>query len=180
MLKSTATGLRASLALLVTGMFALGGGGCVSSTLNEADLRPAGNQATTGVPSQSPQDTQPQALTVEGTSPPTLPAETLDRDAAATGSVSDPAKRQQAVDEIRSKAAVSSGQKTQIGPVPSSATGQMSAQEQADIAAKLEDSRQATGSELSDAEVEARKAAIRRLQQKGKSHYERALEAIEN
>ncbi|WP_075996512.1 hypothetical protein [Salaquimonas pukyongi] len=180
MLKSTATGLRASLALLVAVMLALGGGGCVSSTLNEADLRPVGNQATTGAPSQSPQDTQPQALTAERVPAETPPAEAVDRDAAATGSVGDPVKRQQAVDEIRSKAAASSGQKTQIGAVPGSATGQMSAQEQADIAAKLEDSRQATGAELSDAEVEARKAAIRRLQQKGKSHYDRALEAIEN
>ena len=101
-------------------------------------------------------------------------------DDTATGSVADPAKRQQALEEIRAKAAASSGEKTRIGTVPEAASEQMSLQEQSAIAAELEESRRATGSELSDAEVEARKAAIRRLQQKGKTHYERALDSIEN
>ncbi|MCB1416939.1 MAG: hypothetical protein KDJ64_11060, partial [Nitratireductor sp.] len=101
-------------------------------------------------------------------------------DETATGSVSDPVKRQQAINEIRTKAATSSGQKTQIGAVPASATEQMSSQEQADMASQLENSRQATGDALSDAEVEARKATIRRLQKKGQTHYQQTLDAIEN
>ena len=188
--------MRVALAALFAGMLAAAATGCVSSTLNTNDFRPVGGQ-TAASPSAAPQQSvqsqalvpqsEPQPLpqvTSEATSQ-SIPAQSIlpqpgNSDGTATGSVSDPVKRQQAINEIRTKAAASSGQKTQIGALPASATEQMSSQEQADIASRLENSRQATGAELSDAEVEARKAAVRRLQQKGKTHYQQTLEAIEN
>jgi len=183
--------MRVALAALFAGMLAAAATGCVSSTLNTNDFRPVGGQ-TAASPAAAPQQSvqsqalvpqsEPQPLpqvTSEAT-PQSIPPQPGNSDGTATGSVSDPVKRQQAINEIRTKAAASSGQKTQIGALPTSATEQMSSQEQADIASRLENSRQAAGAELSDAEVEARKAAVRRLQQKGKTHYQQTLEAIEN
>lgn len=167
---------RVVLAACLAGLLVAGASGCVSSTLESDDFRPVGGQSAASPPPQ--QNAQPQALTSSVPPQTTQPAN--NPDGMAAGSVSDPVKRQQALEEIRTKAAASSGEKTQIGAVPEAATGQMSSQEQSAIAAELENSRQAAGSELSDAEIEARKAAIRRLQQKGKTHYERTLESIEN
>lgn len=185
--------VRTVPAALLAGLLVFAGSGCVSSTLDSRDFRPVGgqtatSQSATGQRVPAAQDVQSQALPVapqdlaqtQSQVPSQVPPQASVSEDTATGSVGDPAKRQQAVDEIRAKAAVSSGQKTQIGAVPGAATEQMDTREQADIASKLDESRKAVGSELSDAEIEARQAAIRRLQKKGKTHYEQAVDAIEN
>lgn len=173
---------RVALAALFAVMLAAAATGCVSSTLETRDFRPVGGQTAASPVAAPQQSVQPQAL-----APQPLPEassqaalQPVNSDETATGSVADPIKRQQAIKEIRTKAAASSGQKTQIGAVPASATQQLSDQEQAEMAAQLETSRQATGTELSDAEIEARQAAILRLQKKGKTHYQQTLDAIEN
>jgi len=167
---------RTVLAACLAGLLTAGASGCVSRSLEAEDFRPVGSQ--TAVSSSPPPNVEPTALAPQTMPQTKLPAN--NSDGAATGSVSDPAKRQQALEEIRAKAAASSGEKTHIGAVPEAASRQLSSEEQSAIAADLENSRKAADSQLSDAEVEARKAAIRRLQQKGQTHYERAIDSIEN
>ncbi|MCB1384583.1 MAG: hypothetical protein KDJ80_01480 [Nitratireductor sp.] len=138
---------------------------------------PAGQQAPALSPAnagQSVADTaapQPIVPQTAGASP--APSSS----AAAAGN--DAASRERALAEIRAKAAHRSGQKTVIGAVPQAAGKQMSADEQQALQRELASELADQKTVISEGDVAAREAALRRLRARGKRHYQEAVEQIE-
>lgn len=109
----------------------------------------------------SQQDTQPQTL-------------------AETPSY-DPVQREQAVAEIREKAEQEgSGELTNAFAEPDGPNEPMNSSEQAQLINELEQNAQQNSNAIPDAELEAKQRSIRELQQKARSHYNNAVNNIQN
>ena len=93
----------------------------------------------------------------------------------------DPAQREQAVAEIREKAAQEGGGEltnafaNQDGP-----NEPMQASEQEQLIRELEQNAEQNANNIPDAELEAKQRSIRELQQKARSHYQNAVSNIQN
>lgn len=154
--------MRTSLILIAILYFSAG---CVSTTLESEQFRPAGSAQP------APATSNASAEPVELTSPDTV--------AAQAGGVN-PTAREQAVQEIRAKAAHTSGQKTQIGELPDTAAPQLTPAEQAQKQQQLKQAAAEASASVSDAEVQSKQESIRRLQNRARSHYDNAIDSIEN
>ncbi|MEM9279963.1 MAG: hypothetical protein AAGA76_15460 [Pseudomonadota bacterium] len=93
----------------------------------------------------------------------------------------DPAQRDQAVAEIREKAAQSgSGELTNAFVDQDGPNEPLTASEQAQLINELEQSAQRNSGSVTDAELEAKQRSIRELQQKARTHYDSAVNNIQN
>ena len=153
-------------------------GGCVSSALEPGQFRPVGaaNKPTSQSTARS---SEPVAIN---------PSKTVDETQQSGNSAAkntdpngiDEAARQRAIAEMRAKGQKTSGQKTTIGALPEPATSQLTDVEREQKARELSEKVDAVNETISEGEVETKQQSIRRLQQKAKSHYENAIENIEN
>lgn len=93
----------------------------------------------------------------------------------------DPAQREQAVAEIREKAAQEgSGELTNAFADQNGPGEPMVASEQAELINQLEQNAQQNSEYISDTELEAKQQSIRELQQKARTHYNNAVSTIQN
>ena len=92
----------------------------------------------------------------------------------------DEAAKQRAIAEMRAKGQKTSGQKTTIGALPETATSQLTDAEREQKARELAEKVDAVNQTITESEVETKQQSIRRLQQKARSHYDSAIENIEN
>ncbi len=93
----------------------------------------------------------------------------------------DPAQRELAVQEIRAKVdAPGSGQLTSAYVTNDGPTTPLTAQEQADKIAELEQSANQNSGSVSDAELAAKQQSIRDLRNQAKTHYNSAVNTIKN
>jgi len=93
----------------------------------------------------------------------------------------DPAQREQAVAEIRQKAAQpGSGELTNAFADPDGPNEAMTESEQAARISELEQSADRNASIVSDAELAEKQRSIRELQQKARNHYNNAVNTIKN
>ena len=93
----------------------------------------------------------------------------------------DPIQREQAIAEIRDKAAQpGSGELTNAFAEPDSPNEPMTPQEQAARIAEMERSAERNSGTISDAELAEKQRSIRELQEKAKNHYGNALNTIQN
>ena len=86
----------------------------------------------------------------------------------------------QAITEIRAKAANTGDAPPQINDVPVSTIKHLTAQQQALSKAELRAEAQAAHGLISDAELAAKRAEIAKLRKKAQSHYNQALQQIQN
>ena len=144
--------------------------GCVSSALEPSQFRAVGAsndttvQTDTIVQYDSNDNLEPQPLT------------SFD-EPGANQSVN---TRAEGLEIIRAKASQPTNKRTSMGSIPNTATSQLSTEEQARIKLQLAQSGQASQSQTPDSELEAKQASMRALQRKAKSHYDDALNNIEN
>ena len=89
----------------------------------------------------------------------------------------DPRAREEAVSQMRAKAAAGSGQKTKIGPIPQTAAPALSQADQERL--KQELSRTAATDVVSDDELEQKRRSIAEMRRKAGTHYRETLEKIE-
>ena len=93
----------------------------------------------------------------------------------------DPVQRDQAVAEIRQKAAQpGSGQLTNAFADPVSPNQPLSAAEQAERINELEQNAIQNAANVPDAEMAAKQQSIKDLQEKARSHYDNAVDSIQN
>ena len=153
-------------------------GGCVSSTLEPDQFRPVGaaNKPTAESTAMSSEPvTISPVQSVQGTP---QPAKGSEQKPDPNGI--DEVARQRAIAEMRAKGQQTSGQKTTIGALPEPATSQLTNAEREQKAKELAEKVDAVNETISEGEVETKQQSIRRLQQKARSHYENAIENIEN
>ena len=174
--------------------------GCVSASLDDVGLSDdnltlAGNQPDTA-PEIAPNITN--AALSDVSSEPTNSGETSANPApsvvttdelpvqisnVATTSRLEPISQQnrdQAIAEIRAKAASTGNAPPQIGDVPVSTIKHLTAREQALSKAELQAEAQAARGLISDSELAAKRAEFALLRKKAKSHYNQALQQIQN
>ncbi len=93
----------------------------------------------------------------------------------------DPAQRDQAIAEIRAKAdAPGSGQLTSAYVTNDGPTKPLTAQEQAEKIAELEQSAAQNDQSVTDDELAAKQRSIRELRRQANSHYNNAVNTIKN
>ncbi|MEM9332386.1 MAG: hypothetical protein AAGA53_13740 [Pseudomonadota bacterium] len=93
----------------------------------------------------------------------------------------DPEQRAQAIAEIREKAAQSgSGELTNAFVNQDGPSEPMSASEQAQLINQLEQNATQNQKSVTDAELEAKQRSILELQQKARTHYDNAVNDIQN
>ncbi|MGB7286154.1 MAG: hypothetical protein WBC71_04405 [Salaquimonas sp.] len=146
--------------------------GCVSSTLETSQFKPVGAQQNS-ISTQDTSSNQPVALAQDAAN------ETGDINSNDPNAIS-AAARAQGIQEMRSKAEGRSGEKTHIGALPEPAAQQLSAEEQAQKANELKAAAAEASASVSDAEIDSKQNSIRRLQKKARSHYDDAVQGIEN
>ncbi len=154
--------------------------GCVSSTLDSSQFRPVGSTSSNKL--------TPESLAAQGETSSEEQAESTNQVEQSGGFNANPDDprattaegRQQGIAEIRSKAEAQAGEKIQIGPLPESATEQLTPEQQRAKAAALAAQASAANGEVGDAEVVSKHESIRRLRARSQSHYNEALKKIEN
>jgi hypothetical protein len=88
--------------------------------------------------------------------------------------------RDGAISEIRAKAAATGNAPPNVFDIPQSNVGRMSAEEQAQARAELEAAAARNASILSTDDAEAKAAAAANLKKRATTHYQDALNEIEN